>query len=166
MALLEDAYRHRDTGERGRVIVRAARLADAPALAHLLTELGYPQNAEAARSQLSTWAGDPRGIVLLAQSGGLPAGVIAAQAISYLERPGAFARVVALAVDREHRRSGVGRRLLAAVEAWAAEIGCRDVEITSSRRRDSAHAFYEALGFADLCERSARYKRPLSTRSH
>lgn len=149
MALLEDAYRHRDTGERGGVIVRAARLADAPALAHLLTELGYPQNAEAARSQLSTWAGDPRGIVLLAQSGGLPAGVIAAQAISCLERPGAFARVVALAV-----------------EAWAAEVGCRDVEITSSRRRDSAHAFYEALGFADQCERSARYKRPLSTRSH
>lgn len=161
MALLEDAYREHRAREIGGVSVRAARIADAPALARLLTELGYPQDAEQARSRLTTWAGDTRGVVLVAESDGSPAGVIAAHAIPYLERPGSFARVVALAVDREHRRSGVGRQLLAAVEAWATELDCRELEITSSRARDDAQAFYEALGFVDQCDRAARFKRPL-----
>ncbi len=161
MALLEEAYRQADANQRGGVMVRAARFADAPAIASLLAELGYPQDAEAAEAQLGAWAGDPRGVVLVAESDGSPAGVVAAHAIPYLERPGSFARVVALSVARAHRRSGLGRRLLAAVEAWAAELGCRDIEITSSRRRDDAHAFYGALGFVDQCNRSARFKRPL-----
>lgn len=161
MALLEPEYRERRERWSERVGVRPARFADAPALARLLTELGYPQDAEQAHAQLSAWAGDPRGTVLVAERDGSPAGVVAAHAIPYLERPGSFARVVAVAVDREHRRSGVGRRLFAAVEAWAAAVGCRDVEITSSRARDDAHAFYEALGFVDVCDRSARFKRAL-----
>lgn len=144
--------------------MRAARFADAPAIARLLTELGYPQEPDAAESQLTAWAGDPRGVVLVAELDGSPAGVIGAHIIPYLERPGSFARVVALAVASEHRRAGIGRQLLAAVEAWAAELGCREVEITSSRRRDDAHAFYESLGFVDQCDRSARFKRPLSAR--
>jgi RimJ/RimL family protein N-acetyltransferase len=165
MALLKPEYRARRAPESGGLTVRPARLADAPALAHLLTELGYPQDAEQARAQLAAWAGDPRGTVLVAESDGSPAGVAAAHAVPYLERPGSFARVVALAVDRARRRSGVGRQLLAAVEAWALSLGCRDIEITSSRTRDDAHAFYDSLGFVDLCDRSARFKRPLSARS-
>jgi RimJ/RimL family protein N-acetyltransferase len=161
MALLEPEYRAHGDPEPGGVLVRRARFADAPALARLLTELGYPQEAEQAHAQLAAWAGDPRGTVLVAESGGSTAGLVAAYATRYMQRPGSFARVVALAVDPARRRSGVGRRLLAAVEGWAAELGCRDIEITSSRRRDDAHAFYRALGFSDVCDRSARFKRPL-----
>lgn len=163
MALLEPEYRKRAEAKPGDVVIRAARFADAPALARLLTELGYPQDAEQARSGLSAWAGDASGIVLLAESEGSPAGVIAAHVIPYLERPGSFVRVVALAVDRQRRRSGVGRRLLAAVEAWATELGCRDIEIMTARGRDDARVFYEALGFVDQCDRSARFKRPLAS---
>jgi GNAT superfamily N-acetyltransferase len=82
--------------------------------------------------------------------------------IPYIEQPGSFARVVALAVDRGRRRCGLGRRLLLAVEAWAGGLGCRDIEITSARRRDDAHSFYQALGFTDLCDRSARFRRPIA----
>ncbi len=162
MALLEPEYRDRLEFEADGVALRPARFADAPALARLLTELGHPQDADQAWSQLAAWAGDSRGTVLVAECDGTPAGVIAAHAIPYLERPGSFVRVVALAVDGGRRRAGLGRRLLAAVEAWATELGCRDIEITSARTRDDAHAFYEALGFADMCERSARFKRPLA----
>jgi ribosomal protein S18 acetylase RimI-like enzyme len=100
--------------------------------------------------------------VLVAESGGSPAGFVAAYATRRMDRPGSFARVVGLAVDPAHQRSGVGRRLLAAVEAWSGETGCDEIEITSSRSRDAAHAFYRALGFTDLCERSARFRRPLA----
>jgi RimJ/RimL family protein N-acetyltransferase len=162
MALLEPEYRALGDPEPGDVLVRRARFADAPALARLLTELGYPQEPEQAQAQLGMWAGDPRGIVLVAESDGSPAGLVAAYANRYAERPGSFARVVALAVDPARRRSGVARRLLGAIEVWAAGLGCRDIEITSSRHRDDAHRFYEALGFVDVCESSARFKRPLS----
>lgn len=100
--------------------------------------------------------------MLIAESGGSPAGFVAAYAIRRMDRPGSFARVVALAVDPAHQRSGLGRRLLAEVEAWAGETGCDEIEITSSRTRGAAHAFYRALGFTDLCERSARLRRPLT----
>jgi RimJ/RimL family protein N-acetyltransferase len=164
MALLEPEYRVHADPEPGGALVRRAQFADAPALAWLLTELGYPQHAEQTHAQLAAWAGDPRGTVLVAEpdeSPGSPAGFAAAYATRHMERPGSFARVVALAVDPARQRSGLGRRLLTAVEAWAAELGCRDIEITSSRQRDDAQAFYRALGFVDLCDRSARFKRPL-----
>jgi GNAT superfamily N-acetyltransferase len=70
--------------------------------------------------------------------------------------------VVALAVDPARRRSGLARRLLSAVETWAAGLGCREIEITSSRGRHDAHSFYRALGFTDLCDRSARFRRPIA----
>ncbi len=162
MALLEPEYRVLGQPVPGDGLVRRARFADAPALARLLTELGYPQEAEETHVQLGAWAGDPRGIVLVAESDGSPAGLVAAYATRYMERPGSFARVVALAVDPARRRSGLARRLLGAVEVWAAGLGCREIEITSSRRRDDADAFYRALGFVDVCDRSARFKRPLS----
>jgi RimJ/RimL family protein N-acetyltransferase len=161
MALLEPEYRAQRDSESAGVAVRPARFTDAPALARLLTELGYPQDAEQVQTQLAAWAGDPRGTVLVAKPDGLPAGFIAAYATRHMERPGSFARVVALAVDPARRRAGLGRRLLAEVEAWARDLGCHDIEVTSSRRRDDAHAFYRALGFTELCERSARFKRAL-----
>ena len=165
MALLEPEYRAHGAPESSGVLVRAAGFADAPALARLLTDLGYPQDADQARARLAAWAGDPHGTVLVAESDGAPAGFIAAYVTPYVERSGSFARVVALAVDPARWRSGLGRRLLEAVEAWASGLGCLDIEITSSRSRHDAHSFYRTLGFTDLCERSARFKRPLSTRS-
>jgi RimJ/RimL family protein N-acetyltransferase len=162
MALLEPEHRAHVRPAPGGGPVRPARFADAPALARLLTELGYPQDAEQAHAQLAAWAGDPRGAVFVAESDGFPAGFIAAYATRRMDRPGSFARVVALAIDPTRQRSGLGRRLLAAVEAWAGGLGCREIEITSSRGRHDAHSFYRALGFTDLCDRSARFRRPIA----
>jgi RimJ/RimL family protein N-acetyltransferase len=162
MALLEPEYRNAGGPVPDGIRLRPAGITDAPALADLLTQLGYPQVPEQTRAQLAQWAGHPLGAVLVAEVDGSVAGVIAAHALPYLERPGSFARVVALAVDQHRRRGGVGRRLLAAVEAWAVGIGCREIEITSRRSREDAQAFYRAAGFEDLCERSARFKRPLA----
>ena len=54
--------------------------------------------------------------------------------------------------------------LLASVSV-ARRLGCEDLELTSSRSRSGAHAFYRHLGFEDRCPRSARFVRPLTASS-
>jgi GNAT superfamily N-acetyltransferase len=99
--------------------------------------------------------------VLVAEVDGSVAGVIAPHAIPYFERPGAFARIVALGVDGERRRGGIGRRLVHAAHQWAAARGCVDAEVTSRLVREDAHRFYAALGYEDQGARSGRLKRTL-----
>ena len=142
--------------------IRRAGPADAGAIAGLLIQLGYPEHAEQVPERLAAWAADRDGAVLVAELDGSAAGFIAIHRVPYFERPGAFARIVALSVDSRRRRSGLGRRLVSAAEQWAAGRGCVDMEVTRRRIRSDAHGFYSALGYVDQCERSGRLKRPLS----
>jgi GNAT superfamily N-acetyltransferase len=82
-------------------------------------------------------------------------------AAPHFGRSGRFVRVMGLAVGTNHQRHGVGAALMGAVEARAREWHCDQVELTSSRARESAHAFYRALGFEDQSDRQARYVRRL-----
>ncbi len=92
---------------------------------------------------------------------GDPLGFIALVAIPCIQRAGLLARVSAIAVQRNRQGRGIGRQLLEAGEAWAKDRGCVDIEIPSSRERAGAHAFYQHLQYADVCARSARFKRSL-----
>ena len=142
--------------------IRPAEEADAPAIAALLHELGYPSNTdEAVSGRLTEWSGRDDLLVSVAASGRRVVGVVALAVIPYFERPGHWGRVVALVVDARLRGLGVGRRLLAAVEREALARGCVCMEISSSRKRADAHAFYAALGYADRCGESARFHKEL-----
>ncbi|HTU98480.1 MAG TPA: GNAT family N-acetyltransferase [Solirubrobacteraceae bacterium] len=159
MSLLEPDYRHPLTYGDG---IRLASPRDADAVAELLTELGYPHDREHAAAQLLAWMAEAHGEVLVAQAGdGAAVGVVAVHRVPSFERPGAFARVLALSVGAGQRRAGVGRRLMAAAERWAAAHGCTVVEVTSLRSREDAHAFYRALGYTDRCAESGRLIRSL-----
>ncbi len=158
MSLLEPDYR-RPTGYGDGIRIAGPR--DAPQIAALLTALGYPHDRDQASARLLAWAAEAHGEVLVAETGGAAAGFAAVHRIPYFERPGAFARVIALSIEAGHRRAGVGRRLMAAVERWAAAQGCVDVEVTSLRSRPDAHGFYRALGYADRCAESGRFIRSL-----
>lgn len=167
MGLLEPDYRHPLTYGDG---IRIAGPRDADRIAALLTELGYPHDRDQASARLLAWAAEPQGEVLVAETAGsgtgepeagVTAGFAAVHRVAYFERPGAFARVVALSVDAAQRRAGVGRCLMAAVEHWAAAHGCVNVEVTSLRSRDAAHRFYAALGYEDRCGESGRFRRAL-----
>ena len=158
MSMLESDHRHPVPLGDG---IRIAGPRDAAAIAVLLTELGYPHDREQGSARRLAWAAEAGGEVLVADVNGRTAGFAAVHRIPYFERAGAFARVVALSVDAGHRRAGVGRRLMAAVESWAEAHGCVDVEVTSLRSREAAHRFYAALGYEDRCAESGRLKRAL-----
>lgn len=161
MALLEPSYRASRESASHRRAVRGARMTDAAALAELLTGLGYPHDQNDAEARLRVYASDPHGIVLVAVRDGAVVGFAAVHALPYIQRPGYLARVTGLAVSPRRRGSGIGRQLLDAAAEWARSRGAHEVEITSSRSRTAAHAFYRHLGYEDVCDRSARFKRDL-----
>lgn len=145
------------------VVTRDALDADAPAIAELLTQLGYPSTAEQTAARIARWREDPLSRVVVATLDERVVGVLAFHAIPFFEYDASRGRVVSLVVDEEARGNGVGARLMSFIEAEARRLGCRDLELTSNRRRTGAHAFYRHLGFEDVCHRSARFVRPLST---
>ncbi len=158
MGLLEEDYRNPPSYGTG---IRIAGPRDGQRIAELLTQLGYPQDPGPTAAQLLVWAASPDGMVFVADNGDGPVGVVAVQRVLYFERPGACARIVALSVDADHRRSGAGRRLVREAEAWGARQGCVAMEVTSRRSRDAAQRFYAALGYEDRCEKSARFHKVL-----
>ncbi|MEJ7812152.1 MAG: GNAT family N-acetyltransferase [Gemmatimonadaceae bacterium] len=137
--------------------VRAARVDDAPALAALLTELGYPAPASTLAERLAAllWAGE---VALLAVRGTDALGLLTIHVTPVLHRPTPVGRLTALVVAERARGQGVGRALVRAGERILAERGCALVEVTSNRARTDAHAFYERLGYETT---SLRFKRSL-----
>jgi GNAT superfamily N-acetyltransferase len=139
--------------------IRPARESDAEEVARLLGELGYPQEADAAR--LREWEDDPSTHALVADHDGHLAGAIAIQLCRHFARPGRFARIVAMVVDARHRRDGLGRSLVSAADDLARRSACDRIEVTSGTRRDASHHFYASLGFEDINAKSVRYVREL-----
>ncbi len=57
------------------------------------------------------------------------------------------AKIGDIVVTREHRRSGVGRMLMAAASDWAKARGAAEIELTVWDFNRDATALYESLGF-------------------
>jgi GNAT superfamily N-acetyltransferase len=57
------------------------------------------------------------------------------------------AEVASIVVRASNRRQGVGRRLIAAAEAWARESGRARLLLRTDVVRTDAHAFYVAQGY-------------------
>jgi GNAT superfamily N-acetyltransferase len=136
--------------------VRSASAEDAAAIAPLLAELGYPSEPQALRTRLARIASGNRTGVLLAETEGAPAALIAYQLIEHLERPAPTCRITTLVTAPEHRRRGAAGALLAAVEEIARERGCERLEVTTRPQREDALAFYLDAGFAERPRRLVR----------
>ncbi len=55
--------------------------------------------------------------------------------------------IIGLVVDRAARRKGIGKMLVAAVEAWTAARGSSTVFVRSSTARVDSHHFYAGMGY-------------------
>lgn len=144
------------------VTIRTAVPPDAGTLAGLLSQLGYPSSERDVRTRLAYWASAPDSEVLVAEAGETVVGCLSLHAVPYFGRTGCWGRIESLVVDQSARRHGVGSALLAAAEALAARWQCLAVEVTSSRRRTDAHAFYQRHNYRDICDRSGRFWKPLN----
>ncbi len=135
--------------------IREASAADAVALAGLINELGYEVSAAGVADRLADQQAMGLG-TLVAELDGAVIGCASWSLMRVLHRPGPVGRVSMLVVSEVARGRGVGKALMAAVEAKCASLGCVLVEVTSNVRRDKAHRFYEGLGYDKTSFRFAR----------
>ena len=126
-------------------MIREANAADAPALAQLLAQLGYPAEPVAVESRLEALSivGDR---VVVAELDGDVVGLAHLQVAPALEYDRPAAKVAALAVDESHRGEGIGRALMEDMEREARARGCVLLYLTTAERRADAHAFYDRIG--------------------
>jgi len=86
---------------------------------------------------------------LVADHSGNPVGWIHMLIAEYVEAE-AFVVIGGLVVDRDHRKQGIGRRLLTHAEEWAKQHGCSVVRLSSTVQRVDAHTFYERAGYTKI----------------
>ncbi|GAA5001312.1 GNAT family N-acetyltransferase [Pseudoluteimonas lycopersici] len=128
-------------------LIRAAIIADAAEIARLSAQLGYPARVGVFAGRLERMSRSPTHAVLVCEGeGGRLAGFIGLEQRLMIES-GDKAEIVGLVVDADARRTGAGRRLVAAAEDWAHSRGLLELFLRSNVVRPEAHAFYPALGF-------------------
>jgi GNAT superfamily N-acetyltransferase len=126
--------------------VRPASPADAPAIAPLLAELGYPTAPDLLPARLDAILAEHGAAYLALAPDGQPLGFMTLAAHAVAHAPGPVAQITALVVTNSARGTGVGRRLVDIAKDWAASRGCVRLTVTSAEPRTDAHAFYPACG--------------------
>ena len=137
--------------------IRRMNEADAEAVAQLSSELGYPSDADAVRRRLR--AVDPADFLVVAVSAAdVVIGFIHGRMTRTVEAD-ARAHIVGLVVSSKVRRRGVGRRLIAEVERWAATTDAEAIVVKSNTARGEAHEFYPTAGFEKVKTQAVYLKR-------
>lgn len=128
-------------------IVRPAKLADAPQLASLAAQLGYPSTGEQVRGRLGDILEDATHAILVAEGQGY-------RITGYIEvfpfrTIGSDPRmeIASLVVEESCRSQGVGRLLMKHAEQWGRSRGFKEAGLRSNVIRERAHRFYENLGY-------------------
>jgi GNAT superfamily N-acetyltransferase len=127
--------------------IRRAKAADAPRLAELATELGYPSTSAELRQRLRRISPASQNAVFVAEAE--DSGVVGWLHVSKqaLLESDLRAEVNGLVVKEGHRSLGAGAGLLRAAEDWARKHGCKTMSVRSNVIRERAHKFYERNGY-------------------
>ncbi|MHB8754454.1 MAG: GNAT family N-acetyltransferase [Candidatus Acidiferrales bacterium] len=129
------------------ITIRVAQLSDAPQLAPLAGQLGYPSTSEQVAARLHGIFTDSEHIVFVAERQN---GEIAGYVDAFLMRTAASdvrAEIAGLVVQEASRSQNIGRMLMVRAEDWARERGCSECGLRSNVIRERAHRFYENLGY-------------------
>jgi GNAT superfamily N-acetyltransferase len=129
------------------VNMRSVEPEDAERLAGLCDQLGYPCSvAQAGRRAAEIGDKEDHALIVAEIDRGRIIGWIHIYICSPLVDD-RRAEIWGLVVDEKHRKAGLGRMLMNRAEAWARLKGCNSVYLRSNVVRDSAHQFYENLGY-------------------
>ncbi|MEU7553355.1 GNAT family N-acetyltransferase [Streptomyces sp. NPDC044571] len=131
------------------MIFRTATREDLPAVLALLADGGPSPVTEAHERAFDAIEADARNELLLLADG---ADVLGCLQLTYVPGLGQGGReralVEAVRVRADRRGAGLGAELMRRATERARERGCGLMQLTSNKRREDAHRFYERLGWA------------------
>lgn len=143
------------------MIVRNMKARDLPQLATLYEQFwGEPSYPMKMQEQLEKMECMGTHIVLSAEEDGRLLGSVMGIVCEELYgdcRP--FLVIENMIVDKEYRRVGVGRMLLAELERQAKKRGCTQMILVTEKSRRDACGFYESVGFEP--DKHTGYKKKL-----
>lgn len=147
-------------------VVRSAHAKDAPAIADLLGQLGYPTTPREAEARLARLEEHGHAIAMVAEVQGLVVGLATAHVFPSIHDTPPAAWLTTLVVDTSHVSQGLGRQLCGAAEEWAKDRGAVRISVSSGVHREQAHAFYERVGYRPTGRRLTKTIQllPLSSR--
>lgn len=119
---------------------------DAPALAVLAGELGYPTDSEQLLGRLAAISPTDAAVIVSTDASDAPTGWCHVELFRTLVEPSS-ALIAGLVVGEGHRSEGIGVALLGAAEAWARARGCRRMVVATRITRERAHRFYAREGY-------------------
>ncbi len=146
--------------ENEKLKIRRAKSADAPQIAMLSGQLGYPTTTAQVRERLRRIKPASLHAVFVAETA--KDGVIGWVHVSKqpLLEVAIRAEVNGLVVAEGLRSLGAGARLLAAAEDWARKHGCKGMSVRSNVIRERAHQFYERNGYEHYKTQKS-FRKPL-----
>jgi GNAT superfamily N-acetyltransferase len=146
--------------KKGELKIRRAKSSDAPRLADLAGQLGYPTTTAQLRERLRRIQPASQHTIFVAESAkDEVVGWLHVSRQPLLEEE-LRAEVNGLVVADGHRSLGAGARLLAAAEDWARKRGCKGMSVRSNVIRERAHKFYERNGYEHYKTQKS-FRKPL-----
>ncbi|HYC88915.1 MAG TPA: GNAT family N-acetyltransferase [Thermoanaerobaculia bacterium] len=128
------------------MIIRRANVEDAPAIASLAGELGYPVEPDTMRARLGPVLRSEDDAVFVGVAGMAVIGWAHVAAVRLVESE-PYAELRGLVVAAALRSRGAGTRLLHAAEEWTRSRGLARIRVRSNVTRERTHAFYERHGY-------------------
>ncbi len=140
--------------------IRECRLDDAAAVAELSGQLGYAVPLDVMTERIRSMSSDPTHTVVVACTD-------AGQVIAWMDlgivfhlQSGKYCEIGGLVVAESARGNGIGCRMVAYAEQWAAEKGVKKVLVRSNSKRTDAHRFYLRENYA-MVKTSAVFEKKL-----
>ncbi len=127
--------------------IREAKLTDAPTIARLVTQLGYPTSPSEMENRLQILLAHSDYITFVAEVSSIVVGLVGAYIGYAIESTGTYGRLTGLVVDEQWRGRGIGKMLMGRIERCLREQGTTLIVLTSGKQRAEAHRFYQTLGY-------------------
>ncbi len=121
---------------------------DFPALARLMTELGYPTSLDEMAARMETIQGRADYATFVAEERGSVVGMSGVTVSPSYYRSDVSGAIVALVVSSRFRERGVAALLVERGEQWLLGAGAKRVMVNPSLSRGPAHRVYGRAGCA------------------
>ncbi|MEM5003156.1 GNAT family N-acetyltransferase [Priestia megaterium] len=129
--------------------VRKFDIEDVIQLVPLMDQLGYPTSSGKLESRLNNIQSQSNYHTLVAELNNKIVGMVGLCHNLFYEYDSSYVRIVALVVDANYRRKGIGEKLMHEAEKWATRQGASYIILNSGNRaeRKAAHKFYHDMGY-------------------